>query len=861
VLLGLYAPPAVLISPDLEVRQIRGDTGPYLLPASGKAGQSLKKMAREGLLVPLRVALEKARTTRTAVRDVSVRIKSTDGYRDVSLHVRPIRESADAPESYLVLFEPRDPAPRPAAAQGGAARAGRASGAGAQGRPQEPAQEDGESGETTAQRAERLELELTATREYLQAVIQQQEEDNDDLQAGNEEAQSSNEELQSLNEELETSKEELQSTSEELASLNDELNHRNDHLSRLNDDLQNLLRSAQMAIVMVEADLRIRRYSPRAEKLLRLVPSDVGRPIGDVRFHLGVTDIERLVSDVITSGLELEREVREEQGPRYSMRIHPFRTVDGRIDGAVITIVDVEALTRAKEFAHAIVTTVRQPFLVLDSELRIASASPRFHETFAISAAETEGRLLHELPDWDIPELRRLLEVLLPQDTTIEGFVVERTFRRIGRKTMIVNARRLQQAHGEPALILLSIEDATVRKDLEHTLRTRVEELALADQGKTHFLAMLSHELRNPLAALSNAAAALERPDLGVELEQQSAALIKRQVGMMTRLVDDLLDVSRVTRGRIVFRPERVALGDVIQRAVEMTSHLVRAGRQELVVSVPAEPIVIRADPVRLEQAVANLITNASRYGGHGGHIWITAEQHPETAERASTVLIRVRDDGMGIAPEMLPRIFDLFVQADNSLARTKGGLGIGLTLARSLVELHGGSLQATSAGLGQGSEFVICMPPLGAEAGDPPACQDASAPSAAAAAGKSARRVLVVDDNLDVLESMAMLLRLEGHDVHAVKDGPEALATAEVFAPEVVLLDLGLPGMDGYKVARRLRQHPALASAMIVAVTGHGSDLDRSLSREAGIDLHITKPADPDLLRELLRAPPKSPG
>ncbi|HXG08276.1 MAG TPA: MASE1 domain-containing protein [Gemmataceae bacterium] len=390
-------------------------------------------------------------------------------------------------------------------------------------------------------------------------------------------------------------------------------------------------------------------------------------------------------------------------------------------------------------------------------------------------------------------------------------------------------------------------EDLVLAQDLADRCAAALDNARLygaareADRRKDEFLAMLAHELRNPLAPIRTAVQILGLTGTDTAAAARAREIIERQVRHMTRLVDDLLDVSRITRGQIKLQKEPTDLGAVTARAVETCRALIDARGHELTVELPTEPVWLEADPARLEQVICNLLTNAARYTEPHGRISVVVRQEGPEAE------LRVRDTGIGIRPEMLLRVFDLFAQADRSPDQAPEGLGIGLTLVRRLVELHGGRVTAASAGPGQGSEFVVRLPVL------PGAAAPVEGRIAPSSVGRR-RRVLVVDDNVDAAESLAMLLRLEGHEVMVAHDGPAALAAAQVCRPEVVFLDIGLPqGMSGHEVALRLRELPGMEKAFLVAVTGFGQDEDRQRSHRAGFDLHLTKPVDPDELRRLL--------
>jgi signal transduction histidine kinase/CheY-like chemotaxis protein len=369
-----------------------------------------------------------------------------------------------------------------------------------------------------------------------------------------------------------------------------------------------------------------------------------------------------------------------------------------------------------------------------------------------------------------------------------------------------------------------------------------VRNIQEADRRKDEFLAMLAHELRNPLAPIRNAVECLRLtglPDAGLA---RTRDIIDRQLTHLNRLVDDLLDVSRITRGKIRLQLESLDLGTVVVSAVESTRSLIESRGHDFNLSLPPEPIQVKVDPARLSQVLSNLLNNAAKYTDNGGHIWLTVEREGNEA------VVRIRDTGAGIPSEMLPHIFEPFIQANQSLDRSQGGLGIGLTLVRDLVEMHGGSVEALSAGPGQGSEFVVRLAvlvdsPSGAEA---PASTRSPMPFAMS-------RILVVDDSVDAANSLAMVLRLEGHDVRTAHDGHSALEAAQAIPPEIVLLDIGLPNMDGYEVARRLREHRDKDQMLVVAITGYGRAEDRQRSELAGFDHHLVKPIDFDVLRRLI--------
>lgn len=364
-----------------------------------------------------------------------------------------------------------------------------------------------------------------------------------------------------------------------------------------------------------------------------------------------------------------------------------------------------------------------------------------------------------------------------------------------------------------------------------------------ADRRKDEFLATLAHELRNPLAPIRNSLQILKMPRVDAATVRQARDMMERQVHSLVRLVDDLFDVARVMRGKIELRKERVELAIVVARAVETAQSLIEAQGHQLHLSLPQESLLLDADPVRLAQVIANLLTNSAKYTEPNGNIWLSATRS------GGNVVLRIRDDGIGIAPDMLPHVFALFVQADHAFTKTQGGLGIGLTLVKNLTQLHGGTVQAHSKGLGDGSEFTVHLPLIAGTHPEPHEIADEHA----APVPSSGHRVLVVDDNKDAAVSLATLLRLKGHDVRVAHDGPSALTMASAFRPSMVFLDIGMPDMDGYEVARRMRQQAGCEPVVLAALTGWGQEEDRRRTLAAGFDHHLVKPPEPKVIETLL--------
>jgi PAS domain S-box-containing protein len=477
-------------------------------------------------------------------------------------------------------------------------------------------------------------------------------------------------------------------------------------------------------------------------------------------------------------------------------------------------------------------------------------ANPKLCAIVGYSEDELRQRTFQDITlpedlDADLALMRKMLAGELATYTLEKRYV-----RKDGSRVWInLSVALVRDEACQPQHFVAVIEDISARKQREEEQRRQAELWLETDRRKNDFLAVLAHELRNPLAPIRNALQFMRLkgpvdPDL-----VRARDMIERQTQQLTNLVDDLLDVTRISRGKVRLKKEIHDITTIINHAVETSRPLIEARKHTLTIAHAPQPMQVEADPARLAQILCNLLNNAAKYTAEGGQIFLTVQREGNEA------VVRIEDTGIGIPADMLAWVFELFTQVDHSLARSQGGLGIGLTLVRSLVEMHGGSVEAHSDGPGRGSEFVVRLPILAENPADnPPAAPPASgAPS-------TRRRVLVVDDNRDAAESLTLLLQLLGHEVRTAFDGETALATAQAWDPEIALLDIGLPGMDGYEVARRLRGGLLRQPCLLVALTGYGREEHRQRSLNAGFDLHFVKPVDSSALRDLL-AFPKAPG
>jgi PAS domain S-box-containing protein len=482
-----------------------------------------------------------------------------------------------------------------------------------------------------------------------------------------------------------------------------------------------------------------------------------------------------------------------------------------------------------------IVDAMPQIAWIADATGRVLYVNQRWHDYTGLTLADTQvGTLLLSVihPD-DFDGMMKVWSSKLESGTDYEYQARFRRARDGEYRWFLCRGVPVKDAQGRVAKWFGTSTDIEEEKVAQRRLLE-------ADRRKDVFLATLAHELRNPLAPIRNAAQLLRLKASGDADLQRARDMIERQVDHLARLVDDLLDVSRITHGKLEMQSEPLLLGSIIEYAVEVSRPLIEARRHRLIVDQAPHDIRLRGDSARLAQSLANVLTNAVKYTEPGGLIQV------KTRQEGAQCLISVKDNGIGIPCELLPNIFELFTQGDRTLDRSQGGLGIGLSLVRRLVELHGGTIEACSEGEGRGSEFILRLPV------DETA--DIALPMPVADIQQAApRRVLVVDDNKDAADSMASLLRMQHHVVQTAYSGPAALGAARVFRPEIVFLDIGLPGMDGFEIARRLRQFPETRGSRLIALTGYGQAEDRRRSEEAGFDQHCVKPLDPRALAALL--------
>jgi len=576
------------------------------------------------------------------------------------------------------------------------------------------------------------------------------------------------------------------------------------------------------------------------QPILRLIPPDR-------------RDEEDLILSRLRAGERIEhyetvRMTKSGQHLNVALTISPIRDRSGRITGASKIARDITESKRAEELlrSHArqleLISTTAPVFIAhCDAERRFKFVNKAYASRFDLAPQDCVGRLVSDVIGEQAYESMRPHVDLVLRGEPVE-FDVLVPYTKLGGRFMHCSFAPEFDHIGNVVGWVAATVDITDRRHVEEALRHSEEKLKEADRRKDEFLAMLAHELRNPLAPIANAVHLLRQDRNENRVQQQARAIIERQSARLARLVDELLEVSRITTGMVRLHMERVAIGGIVERAVETVRPLVEQHRHTLAVTSPPEPVWVYADAARIEQVLVNLLNNAVKYTDDGGQIELTVR-----LEGKDVVLI-VRDTGIGIDPELLPHVFDLFTQAERSLDRSRGGLGIGLSLVQRLVSMHAGTVAAKST-LGQGSEFIVRLP-----VSAPPVAgaYEAAAPTDSTA-GHSLR-VLVVDDNIDAAQSLMMLLSVSGHVAWAAHDGAGALEAAREHRPHVILLDIGLPKIDGYEVAKRLREDAATRNVVIVAMTGYGQAADRERARNAGFDHHLVKPVEYSNVEHILK-------
>lgn len=810
-----YAPPSVLVNEDSEIVHMSDRAGRFLRYIGGEPSRDLLSLVQPELRFELRTALFQAAQSGMSVEARRVQVTRDGHAYYVNMVARPFRDGEAA--FVLVLFDEVEET-LSIEAKG-------------------PRDEDRDSV------LSHLERELQRTKEHLQTTIEHSEISTEELMASNEELQAINEELRSTTEELETSKEELQSINEELITVNQELKSKVEETDKINDDLQNLIASSDIATVFVDRALRIKWYTPKASAIFSLIASDTGRPILDITNRLVYPELAADADTAFTELRTIEREVRGVDGSWYIARALPYRTTENRIDGAVLTFIDItqrrEAETRLREGEERmrlVAESTRDYIIItLDDDAVIRSWNHGAERVFGYTEVEAVGQPLSIIftpEDLAIGELERELRTARE-----EGRAEDERWhvRKDGSRFFCSGITTPLHARGWEGFAKIG-RDVTERKQTETAQETHLEQTQDIAKLKDEFFAVMSHELKHPLNLIQLNAELVSRLSIvkSQAIAKRSIDAILTSVRSQARIIDDLLDLSRINTGKFKLNREAVTLQGLVSDIADVLHAESTARDIAISLEVPRadeDPLTVNADPVRVEQILWNLLNNSLKFTPNGGEITLRLQRED------GYVRIDVQDTGQGIAEQFLPKVFEMFGQAPNRRARNMtGGLGIGLALVKQLTEAHGGRVDVSSAGIGKGATFSVWLP----------ACEgiEKSDVEGETVTGRFVGlQILVVDDSPDICEIMQTLLEIEGARVTTAGNGQQALEFCESVDFDIILSDIGMPGMDGHAFMRALRQTQRHAATPALALTGYGSERDINEALEAGFMGHVDKP------------------
>jgi two-component system CheB/CheR fusion protein len=828
--------PSVIVDRDAEVVHMSGEVGRFFHYAGGEPSHNLLKLIHPDLRLELRTALFQATQKGIDSDTRPVRMFSGETTTRVRMKIHPYHDQATGADIVLISFVELEDI---ALGEG---------------------HESDQSGSAAHDSVTvQLEAELHLAKENLQSSIEQSNVSTEELKASNEELQAIVEELRSASEELETSKEELHSVNEELVTVNVELESKVAETAKANDDLENLIASTDIATVFVDRAMHIKRYTAPAVGLFNLIKSDVGRPLLDLTHRLKYPELADDAAAVFSSLQMIEREVETNDGHSFLARLLPYRTADHHIDGAVLTLIDVtsrrqaqlEARTSDDRLKLAALTTDDYGIIVQDMDGVIVSWNKGAERIFGYKEAEVKGNSI-EMIFLPADRADGIAQAERAQAASAGRAEDERWhLRRDGSQAYCSGVMTSIDAADFKGYAKI-VRDVTDQKGIEsqQQLQLKLErEIRLQAEAairlKDEFFAVLSHELKNPLNLIHVKAELLTRtPEArGIAVVQEAAEAIRRSVVGQAKIIDDLLDLSRARTGKLALQRGPVDVSVAVQSVVEASAADAAVNGIDLSMSGVGVPVVIRADAVRLEQMLWNLVRNALKFTPHGGRIGISLSRDDDF------ICIEVADTGQGIAPDFLPKIFDMFSQAEAAGRRDRGGLGIGLSLVKQIAEMHGGRIEAESAGLGKGARFRLWLPesPVLRGPDHPDEPIDSSA--------LMELKILLIDDSLESLEAFRTLLELEGAHVHAEASATRALAAATNDDFDLILSDIGMPEMDGYEFIEALRRLPKMVAVPAIALTGFGRAQDAERALRAGFNAHLAKPVSlPVLLNAIDR-------
>jgi two-component system, chemotaxis family, CheB/CheR fusion protein len=802
-LLGRYMPSGLLVDEHFNLLHCFGGAEKYTRIPSGRPSSSVVDLVPPELKTVVSGALQHAAKERKLVRYAGVPVRLEGVEQSYRIQVEPLPDDRAKTVHYLLTLETVG---EPVSA---------------------PTELPVDLSQISRDRIESLEAELRFTKESLQASIEELETSNEELQATNEELVASNEELQSTNEEL-------HSVNEELYTVNAELQSKIAELTETSADLDSVLQSSDVGVLFLDLDLRIRKFTVRISDVFRLMPQDVGRSIEAFHHRLDHPGFVDDLRGVLESGEPVEREIESEDRRSYFMRVLPYRQA-GRLAGVVVTVLDIANLRTAERNSRllsAIVASTADAIIAIRPDGIITQWNRGAERMYGYTTDEMIGRSLATIVGADRQAEHRALLLRAIEGQPLEYLETARRRKDGSVLHVSMQVSPILGASGEVTGIATIERDITQRKRAEDDVRQAVAQ-------RERFLAILSHELRNPLAAVVSGARLLQKDDSTEELRHRALAVLQRQATHMARLLDDLLDISRIRQGKLELRNDALDLRQVVEASLETVGAQIDERGCEVVVAMGDAPIPMIGDPHRLRQLVVNLLTNAVRATQAGRRIEVGLER--AGTDRAH---LRVRDEGIGIPTEMLSRIFEPFSVAGTP-GRRSGGLGIGLWLVRSIAEAHGGVVKVTSGGIGHGTEFVVELPISAA----------AVAPPRPSTVRQVQSRVVLVEDQTDLQELLEAILVGAGMKVRTAETAEAALELFEQEVPEVAVVDIGLPGMSGLDFAKALRARLGSDRLRLIALTGFGQQADRQAVYDAGFDQHLVKPVDLDVLIDVIRS------
>ncbi|WP_437509369.1 chemotaxis protein CheB [Sorangium sp. So ce1099] len=808
-LLDEFMPPSLLVNDAGELVHAFGGASRFLKVKDGRVGLNAFEMLDCDLKMMLTAGLQRALKEPAAI--VFKGVQAEGGVYKVT--IRRVESRRGTLPHVLITFDAIDGAPQRAAM------------------PEKEINLD----DISREQLSALEAELGYTKQSLQATTEQLEASNEELQAANEELLASNEELQSTNEEL-------QSVNEELYSVNAEYQRKIADLTELGNDMENLLSSTDIGTIFLDKELKIRKFTPQIAESFNLLLQDIGRPIETFTYAVDHPELTEDLRRVLATGERVERELRDRHNRSFFLRILPYRA-KGTVAGVVLTLIDVSGLKAAEDalfheryLLNSLLRSVPDAIYFKDARGRFIRTNHAMAERLGLSdPREAAGKTGFELPGHEAALAVHQQDEVVLRTGEAQHYRLEKRLRQDGIVEWdLVTRLPLMDAAGHIVGIIGIFRSVTEQKRSEEQIKDAV-------RRRDEFLAMLSHELRNPLGAIVHATALLREDSAASGLDDKVLQILERQSAQMARLLDDLLEASRVTQNKIELRKRVLDLGSVVKDATDAVKNLMDSRGVSFSTVVDPEPIWVEGDPARLQQVQVNLLNNAAKYTPRGGHVTLEARRVDGHA------VVRVKDDGLGIPKEMLDTVFELFVQSSRTLDRSAGGLGVGLTLVRGLVEKHGGTVSARSDGEGKGSEFEVWLPVT-----ERPREKEATRGSLLRKFPKGSR-VVVVEDNADGREALCALLKRAGFECHSTDHGIAGIELMDAVLPHIAIVDIGLPGIDGLEFARRVREKRQHKDVYLIALTGYGQQNDREKACGAGFDEHLVKPVDLATLKRLL--------